>query len=149
MDERQVPETATEDARVGGRPVGVAIIALLQVVHAVAVALAFEVPGGVTLPGEGALGPVSIAAPVVVLVGLAIAVGLWLLHEWAWTATMVWVGTSMAGALYAYFQGEPQYALMVASLAVAFYLNQRAVRATFQRPRVADRPTARATEPAP
>ena len=62
--------------------------------------------------------------PLAAIVGLAIAAGLWWLRPWAWFATMLWIGGSMAGALVAYFDGEPAYAVMAMSVVVAFYLNQ-------------------------
>jgi hypothetical protein len=127
-------ETGT-GRRIRGRPVGVAVLVMLQVAHSIAVALSIRLPA--ILASEPVqpiewLAPVSPAALLVALAGLAVAAGLWWVRRWAWFAATFWVGASMAGALVAYFDGEPPYPVMAISVGAVIYLNQREVRRAFR-----------------
>jgi hypothetical protein len=72
------------------------------------------------------------------LLGIVIAIGLWRLQRWAWVATMLWFGFTMAEALITYRAGESQYGIMVLSIITVFYLNQRDVRLAFRAPATSD-----------
>src|SRR5690242_7939811 len=65
------------------------------------------------------------------LLALALAVGLWQLRPWAWSAVMLWTGAALAGALLAYHSGHPDYAVMVEGMIIVFYLNQQDVQHAF------------------
>jgi hypothetical protein len=77
------------------------------------------------------LGPTAIVPPLVGILGLTIAAGLWMLMRWAWVATMLWAGISMATALASYAAGEPEYILMALGMVTVFYLNQGEVQEAF------------------
>ncbi|MCZ7665073.1 MAG: hypothetical protein M5U22_20050 [Thermoleophilia bacterium] len=62
---------------------------------------------------------------------LVIAAGMVFLKSWAWVAAMTLQGVALAGALWSYFEGEPNYAAMALSVFVVFYLNLREVRRPF------------------
>lgn len=62
---------------------------------------------------------------------LVIAVGMVFLRSWAWIAAMTVQGVALAGALWSYFQGEPNYPAMLLSVFLVFYLNLREVRRPF------------------
>lgn len=114
---------------------GVLILSLVQAVHALTVAIRVELPAPLRLePLEpiAALDPISPAAPVVAVLGLGLAVGLWRLHYWAWYLTFLWVGVSMAGALVSYVQGERPYEVMAIGVIAVLYLNQRSVQTAFR-----------------
>ena len=113
------------------RPFGVGVIALLQGIASPLSGISWvlaESPFGLSRAYEAVSGLFVYAFG---LLGIAIAVGLWRLQRWAWTATMLWFGCTMAGALLAYRRGEPPYPLMVISLLTVFYLNQRDVQHAF------------------
>jgi hypothetical protein len=114
------------------RPFGVTVIAVLQVVAAptagITVALS-ESPLGI---GRAYDEFTNVAGPVFSILGIVIAVGLWRLQRWAWIATMLWFGLSMAGTLLGYRNGEPNYPLMVIEIITVFYLNQRDVQQAFR-----------------
>lgn len=74
---------------------------------------------------------------------VVVASGLWRLRRWAWVATMLLVGASLALGLVWYGHGEPRYLTMVLNVLMVFYLNQRDVQGAFERRR-----TTR-SEPAP
>jgi uncharacterized membrane protein (DUF2068 family) len=113
------------------RPFGVTVIALLQ-------ALSGPIVGGSILGSDVAL-PVHgdrdlaarLAGLAAICVGLLIAVGLWRLQRWAWTAGMLWTGLGLAAALLAYLNGQPQYGIMAVGIAIVFYLHQRDVQRAF------------------
>jgi hypothetical protein len=113
------------------RPFGVMVIAVMQVIAAptagISAVLADVAPNisGLFERYSDAIGTA------VGILGLIIAIGLWRLKRWAWVATMLWFGASMAGALLAYWSGEPLYPLMIVSVITVFYLNQRDVQVAF------------------
>ncbi|MEM7535168.1 MAG: hypothetical protein AAF639_23530 [Chloroflexota bacterium] len=65
------------------------------------------------------------------IVGIATAIGLWRLRRWAWVLTMLQVGVSMVIGLLAYWDGQPQYLVMLSNIVMVFYLNQREVQQQF------------------
>jgi uncharacterized membrane protein (DUF2068 family) len=64
---------------------------------------------------------------------LVVAVGLWLLKRWAWIATMLATGAGLLHAIVMYWQGTPDYSVMLINVLIVFYLNQRAVQRIFER----------------
>jgi hypothetical protein len=64
------------------------------------------------------------------LVGIAVLVGLFRMHRWAWVMLVAWVGFSLAlGLLHFFYRaawtfGPSDYAVMAADMLLAFALNQ-------------------------
>jgi hypothetical protein len=90
---------------------------------------------GVILPGTGSLvldPQAMIPTLIIAIVNLITVGGLLLLKRWAWVATMVLAGISMAVGLMLYFEGRPLYVTMLLNVILVFYLNQRDVQATFE-----------------
>lgn len=114
-----------------GRPIGVALIAAVQAITAIIAGVEMAI-GDRGLPGESVI-VFSVAGAVTAASGLTVAIGLWRLQRWAWTATMLWVGAAMTSALIAYFRGEPSYLLMAMTVVQVFYLNQSDVQQVFRR----------------
>jgi hypothetical protein len=128
-------DETTGQRRVHGRPLGVLVLAILLVLHAIAVAWSLPLPPMALplapfqpFPG---LAPINPAAALVVLPALLLAAGLWWQGRWAWLLTTLWVGASLAVALAAYFDRQPPYLVMLLSVLAVFYLNQPEVRASF------------------
>jgi hypothetical protein len=64
---------------------------------------------------------------------LLAAVGLWFLRPWGWVLMMLVVGTSLGFQLVMYWAGDFNPVRLLIWTVAAFYLNQREVRAIFQR----------------
>lgn len=118
------------------RPFGLYIIIALQLGIALFLALA--------LLGETRISPylrLIISNPFFyraygwVLVGflLLAVIGLVRLKRWGWTLTMILTGFSLALSILNYFQGSPNYIVMISDIVIVFYLNQRDVQAPFTR----------------
>lgn len=60
-----------------------------------------------------------------------VAVGLWALRRWAWTALMIMVGIALGEGLLLYMRGEPRYVIMLFNVLTVFYINQRSVQHLF------------------
>jgi hypothetical protein len=91
---------------------------------------------GVVLPGASSLvtdPQAMIPNLIIATVNLITVVGLLLLKRWAWVASMVLAGISMAIGLVFYFEDRPLYITMLLNVILVFYLNQRDVQATFTR----------------
>ena len=122
------------------RPFGVTIIAVIQVLSAIAygvVVLYDRADFGNLL---GSLGYFGVLGPVLGLGGLPIAFGLLRLQRWAWVLTMFWAGLNLVAALLSYYNDEPNYFGMVLSVVTVYYLNQREVQAAFSVPAAEGRP---------
>ncbi len=114
------------------RPAGVALIAAVQAVNAMVTAGEVLVRQRAIPTGDRE--PEQIAVLLAIAAwGLLVAIGLWRLQRWAWTATMIWVGLVMALALLSYFHGHPSYSVMAVSVLQVFYLNQSEVQRAFLR----------------
>lgn len=121
--------------KAGRRPFGLYIIAVLQVIIALLLALALL---GVdeSLPYLKLLisNPFFYSWAGWVLVGfLALAIlGLLWLKRWGWVLTMILTGVGLSLGIWNYFQGKPNYVGLVVYMVIVFYLNQREVQATFE-----------------
>lgn len=113
------------------RPIGVTLVALVQGVNALTSGLEVAALERGLPTNEDVVLAVTGAA--LGIWGLAVAVGLWRLQRWAWTATMIWVGVVMALALSAYWSGNASYSVMVLSVLQVFYLNQSETQRAFLR----------------
>ncbi|MBI3964501.1 MAG: hypothetical protein HY329_02615 [Chloroflexi bacterium] len=118
------------------RPFGVAVIAIAQLLRAaglasvaglIALAQAFTNTDMPIAPFR--LGPGDL---LLVPLGILTVIGLWRLRWWAWFATMIWIGVTMAVDLWWYFHGAPRYGSMLLNVVIVFYLNQREVRRPFR-----------------
>jgi hypothetical protein len=114
------------------RPFGVTLIALVQAVNAITLGLHLLLtrvdPNLIVREDPGFFGTIM------VLLGLIVAVGLWRLERWAWVATMLWAGVSLASGLIAHFDGRPtSHSVMALSLLQVFYLNLSDVQRAFHR----------------
>ena len=133
-------DTAGPDRQKARRPFGVTLIAVLQAVNAITLGLYLLLrrvdPNLIVREDPGYFGTVM------VLLGFIVAVGLWRLDRWAWVATMLWAGSSMASALIAHVQGHPtSHAVMALSVLQVFYLNLSDVQRAFQRERAPEQTT--------
>ncbi len=127
-------DSAAPDRPRARRPFGVTLIAVLQALNAITLGLYLLLrrvdPNLIVREDPGYFGTI------LVLSGLIVAVGLWRLDRWAWVATMLWAGSSMASALIAHVQGHPtSHAVMALSVLQVFYLNLSDVQRAFQRER--------------
>jgi hypothetical protein len=109
----------------------VTLIAAVQAINAVVTGLEV-LAGRRAVPADSSVTLATLGAAIA-LGGLLVAVGLWRLHSWAWTATMIWVGVVMGLALLAYLQGHASYIVMALSVVQVFYLNQSDVQRVFGR----------------
>jgi len=128
-----------------GRPLGVLVVALVQFVRAILVAvqlvgrtllpddsllrISFQVPR----PPPGTLEFVLAQALGIGLIVASIAFGLGLLsgRRWGWIGAIVISGVSLAVAIGAWWADDPLYPAMLVNVIAVFYLNQRDVRAAF------------------
>lgn len=120
----------------GRRPNGVAIAALALVIDAILVLgqIGLDTPYATpvaTLTGIHPVFPGVLAA--LAAVRIVVALGLWTGRRWAWVLAMVLVGMALLISLRLYWLGQPPYAWMAVDVVLAFYLNQGAVRAFFER----------------
>ena len=93
---------------------------------------------GVVVPGASAVvsdQETMILSLALATVNLITVAGLLLLKRWAWVATMVLAGISMAVGLVLYFEDRPLYITMLINVILVLYLNQREVQAIFERRR--------------
>jgi hypothetical protein len=129
---RKPPGTAILERR---RPFGVYAVAALLLLDAVVLILnaqnvqlsrVFNVhlPGGARL--HMPLLDWVAAIVIVILVG-----GLVALKRWAWVGTMVVVGIGLAVGIWLYFEQQPRFGNMIVNVVVVFYMNQRGVQAAF------------------
>jgi hypothetical protein len=140
----------------GRRPLGVIVIAVVQLGRAALIAsqlLEFNpFPGqdwfqaAVQVP-EPATGTVAFAVSRIIGVGLlsaSLIVGLGVLRSrrWAWVGAILMSGLGLAFAIGAWWDGHAQYVSMAINVVAVFYLNQREVRAVFD-PHIEDDPSAR------
>ena len=118
-----------------GRPFGVILLTLLWLIYAgLAVLIVLDVPG-VPLMGAtrvfAAFGLLEPAAGVLAGLSLVTAIGIWFLRPWAWVLAMLTAGTGLAFDIVGWVNGSPSYLALLVGVAIAFYLNQGAVRRLF------------------
>lgn len=129
------PPSAPSTPRPPGRPFGVVLLTLLWLIYAgLAVLIVLDVPA-VPLMGFtrifAAFGLLEAAAGVLAAVSLVAAIGVWLLKPWAWVLAMLTVGSGLAFDIIGWANGNPAYLALLVGVAIAFYLNQGAVRRLF------------------
>ena len=118
-----------------GRPFGVVLLTLLWLIYAgMAVLIVLDVPAvpqmGITRIAS-AFGLLEPSAGVLAAVSLVTAIGIWLLRPWAWVLAMLTAGTGLAFDIIGWVNGNPSYLALLVGVAIAFYLNQGAVRRLF------------------
>lgn len=124
-------QNTTPARRKRRRPLGVVILVIVELLYAAFVMLSLALEDVEVdlrfFPSE--------AAPLLALSSVALALGLWRLQRWAWTVMMLWTGLGLTADLVDYIRGDPNYGLMLESVVVVFYLNQRDVQHAFHRRR--------------
>ena len=115
-------------------PFGVTVVAFGFLLNALlfALVLAGIRPG--TAFGQAVSERFILAGPMMIgLIFFSIAAALLLLrrHPIGWVVAMLLVLTALVGYLIAWWVGTPEYLRMAIYTAMAFYLNQREVRAAF------------------
>jgi len=123
------------------RPFGITAIIVLLVLlvlnNAVDVVRVIAGLAPYTLPDMGAL-VIQVLNAVIVIFYAILAVGLWQILDWAWYAAMIASGLSMFFTIWRHFNGGQPYVTMFLVVVMVFYLNQREVKAAFQRVRAAE-----------
>lgn len=71
------------------------------------------------------------------VIQLVAAIGLWYRRQWAWLATMLLTGLSMATDLWNYVEHGQVPITLAIGIAIVFYLNQRDVQQQFVAPKAA------------
>jgi uncharacterized membrane protein (DUF2068 family) len=108
------------------RPAGIIIIGFLQLINGLLVGanvlLTDTIDPNLTQMLTTSLG----------FLNVIFAIGLWMLWRWAWVATMLGTGFSLALGLLHYWQGDPNYAAMMVNILIVFYLNLREVQHVFE-----------------
>jgi hypothetical protein len=66
------------------------------------------------------------------IVGIAIAFGLWSIRQWGWYGAMLWTGVGLVWQILLYLNGHQNYIYMLVYVVEAFYLNQREVKRVFR-----------------
>jgi hypothetical protein len=117
------------------RPLGVVVIALFFVIDAAfaIVQIVADTPFATrtaTLVEMGDWVPAFIVG--LALAEIVAAFGLWRGYRWAWVLAMLAVGIGLLAALAMYVRGDPYYPRLVLNMIMAFYLNQGAVRRSFE-----------------
>jgi hypothetical protein len=125
--------TSEQDSRKTRRtPLGVMLVAGVQALNAATLAVHLAVAESdpnmpIEVPGDP-----GVLASFFVGLGIVTAFGLWCLQRWAWVATMLWAGLTMAAGLWAYALDEPvSYPVMALTLLQVFYLNLSEVQEAF------------------
>jgi hypothetical protein len=131
----------SEGASARRRPFGLYAIITLILVNAVLIALdvsrsyvSLGLEFGLARPTLPGLDDVEVDRLLRLLIAGAwfiVAVGLWALRRWAWTALMIMVGIALGEGLLLYMRGEPRYVIMLFNVLTVFYINQRSVQLLF------------------
>lgn len=149
MESRNATAAAdgSEAASAGRRPFGLYAIITLILVNAVLIALdvsrsyvSLGLEFGLERPTLPGLDDVEVDRLLRLLIAGAwsiVAVGLWALRRWAWTALMIMVGVALGEGLLLYIRGEPRYIIMLFNVLTVFYINQRGVQLLFRNDRAA------------
>jgi hypothetical protein len=62
-----------------------------------------------------------------------VAIGIWTLRRWGWTALMILIGVALGEGIIRYIRSEPRYLIMLFNVLIVLYLNQRSVQRLFRR----------------
>lgn len=123
--------------RVRKRPFGLQMISALLLLNALALVAGtfqrYALLSDLTLANVQDLAVSQVILYPIAILFVVIAIALWRFQRWAWVATMIFMGMSMALGIVGYFRGTPQYANMLLNVLIVFYLNDRAVQNTFAR----------------
>jgi hypothetical protein len=132
----------------GRRPFGLYAIITLILVNAVLIALdvsrsyvSLGIEFGLALPGLDEVEVDRLLRLLIAGAWFIVAVGLWALRRWAWTALMIMVGIALGVGLLLYMRGEPRYIIMLFNVMTVFYINQRSVQLLFLNDRATSAPT--------
>lgn len=142
METRDTVTAEELDAATGRRrPFGLYAIITLILVNAVLIALdvsrsyvSLGLQFGLERPTLPGLDDVEFDRLLRLLIAGAwfiVAIGLWALRRWAWTALMIMVGIALGEGLLLYMRGEPRYVIMLFNVLTVFYINQRSVQLLF------------------
>ena len=130
----------------GRRPLGVLIVAVLQLLRAallVGQLLGFGIAvewlksaAQVPEPPPGSVEYVISRGLAIALIAanLAVAFGLLTGRRWGWIGAIILSGLALAFAIGAWWDGHPPYLSMLLNVVAVFYLNQREVRAVYEDP---------------
>lgn len=147
IQDTAVPEQSAVPAR--RRPFGLYAIIALILINAVLIALDFSrsyvslgLEFGLERPPLPWLDDVDVDRLLrlsIAAAWLIVAIGLWRLRRWAWTALMIMVGIALGEGLFLYVRGEPRFDIMLFNVLTVFYINQRSVQLLFQNERATSR----------
>jgi hypothetical protein len=142
-DDRPATPTPIDPGDVGPVPLGLWFAAILLVISGVVLLLAALGSSQEILTGGllGLAGSVEGRIAIGLIGGTSIAagIGMALRVPIAWGVGMLVVGLGLVAQLVAYFRGDPNLVRLAIFVAMAFYLNQRAVRDVFlRRPSASD-----------
>lgn len=131
------------------RPTGVTILAILQFIGAIFTILGslFALIGGgiVTTLGIGGSSPEAAAAGGVIMffsvfmlvlgiISIVLAIGLWQMKEWAWIATLVLQGITIAIQILQLVLGKaPNFLSLAFAVVIVIYLMRPEVKQAFCR----------------
>ena len=112
-----------------GRPLGVTILAILQLLSA----LAYLLIGVPVFLLALLIGPIAIilALPFLVLglIGVILFIGLWGLKGWAWLWTMI---VNILGIIFGIFNISANLLSIIISVIIVLYLNSPGIKAHFR-----------------
>lgn len=128
------------------RPFGVLVLAGVQFLRsALLVAQMLGYQSGLEWLRMSAQLPEPTNEPLVIVIARGLALGLILAsvlaglgllagRRWGWIAAIVLSGMALFFAIAGWWDGQPTYLSMAINVVAVFYLNQREVRAVFDRP---------------
>src|SRR5262245_37326646 len=86
-----------------------------------------------TLPGINNVDVDRVGRFLTAAVYYLVAIGVYTLRRWGWTALMILIGVALGEGIIRYYRGEPRYLIMMFNVLIVFYLNQRNVQRLFRR----------------
>lgn len=112
------------------RPFGVSVVALLELLTAIGLGLAFYLNSERDI-AFGLSDEFWLTVPFRIVGSILIGIGLWLMYRAAWFAMMILTGFFMALDLYSYITNQANFLMMALNIVIVFYLNQYEVRQAF------------------